>query len=347
VGVARCYHHVEEYSASLGDGGEGIYSLDPASAGRSVECAVTSEASRSEAVRPTWDRDWSSKLVRIVSEWQPICWILKWPRSRAAVPSTRSSYGVRAAPTRATSCRGSALHYDYYSLGQTRQRVQSRDLARADGKLVNCFCDLEELHGREYSLVCEYLYKGVPGSLESYPAAGAWGPSGERRRYQQRAVVDTLASESLVSATDETRGDALLHVCGTAYGRRDFHYDDCSPVQRGQCPQSRDSAPADRERGDRRDLEADYFFGESEGVYGHERSLALECSCEGVGGDLVDCCAAGAGRLSGELACREWGAWEWMLDGSAEAVASWNGETGHSTPKGCAEDTGVLWCFMC
>jgi hypothetical protein len=44
----------------------------------------------------------------------------------------------------------------------------------------------------------------------------------------------------------------------------------------------------------------------------------------------------GLGKASGRMPC-----------GSAEGATSGESGTSHSTPKGCAEDTGVLQCVMC
>jgi hypothetical protein len=44
----------------------------------------------------------------------------------------------------------------------------------------------------------------------------------------------------------------------------------------------------------------------------------------------------GLGKASGRMPC-----------GSAEEATSGESGTSHSTPKGCAEDTGVLQCVMC
>jgi hypothetical protein len=44
---------------------------------------------------------------------------------------------------------------------------------------------------------------------------------------------------------------------------------------------------------------------------------------------------------------RHWKAWGPMLDGSGGGATSADGDTSHSAPKGCAEDTGVLCSVMC
>jgi hypothetical protein len=54
--------------------------------------------------------------------------------------------------------------------------------------------------------------------------------------------------------------------------------------------------------------------------------------------------------VSDECAEERWRRWKapgWMLRGAAEGATSRESDASHSTPKGCAEDTGVLQCVKC
>jgi hypothetical protein len=54
--------------------------------------------------------------------------------------------------------------------------------------------------------------------------------------------------------------------------------------------------------------------------------------------------------VSDECAEKRWRRWRspgWMAYGTAEGATWGESDGSHSTPKGCAEDTGVLHSVMC
>ena len=171
------------------------------------------------------------------------------------------------------------------------------------------------------------------------------------RMKRERRPEHRVSEESLAKAPDldtpwsYEKGAAAAQETGYEWNASGRDY--CSVAGTDQCMESVDLALADRERGDCHDWDADYFFEELEEVRGHESWLLLARARKRAEGSVAYHGASKGSGPSGELVRYEWRASGWMFEGSAEAVAWWNDETGHSTLKGCAEDTGVLWCVKC